>query len=599
MQIQKIFSGVALSMLIGAGLVSCSNEMPSGGAVNNADNTVLVKAPKVTAYSGSHFWDQYDSEGSLVAYANAGVTAEPCETTLIDRDKEAKIVDEYLPEKNENLELHPDLDADFLFYADKDLSLEFYPVYSQTSTQNDLGVFYWDAEGNYHEVVVWEGMTQWNVVSSEWKWDAELQQTIEVKTTKGVKVNVPAGCTFGFFWKGNLNNETSPSETTYYSMSEKNTEVYCTDGNGNHIQPEKTSKVHAVTFTLDGKTYLGLEDWTDFDYQDWVFTCDQELITVDASTFKPGTTPEPEQPEQPGEEPKDDNCDKCGHPSHDGNCDVCNPGDVCNPNDEVDQPGNDDPTDDPAETEPSAPGHKHTNEVEVNLGVDDKGDYKESHISIHVRAGTNVDVFIPVPLEYVCPADDMAIVKKHFENQMEHGGDIIGGTMDENGNYIAEGLLTHMYYKIGHWYIDLYVEFVAAGVPSSTGEVFAEDGFHIWTTNIDEELIAYLEENYGDGITFEVWNYYNDDIDMDTLKSYLDRSTIKFTDLLPDYYINAFGEDNFAEDKDCTVDIEGSQKGNYNDPYEGGHLNGSSHNQIYEKGESMPEPPTRPQPPVY
>lgn len=538
---------MSLGVLAGGMLASCSSDGEPG---LSGTNSVKMNAPKIVAYSGNHYWGQDDA-----ATRGGEVTSQFVETTLIDRAYEAEIINEWLPEKNGNLK--EGLNADFLFYADKDLSLEFYPVFSQTTTENSLGLFYYDENGGYHEMIVWENMNPWGLTSSEWKWTEE-KGSYEVVTSKGVQINVPAGCKFGFFWQGHTNTGT----TTYYSVADKNVETICTDGNGNRLPGDPKSKLHAVTFQLEGKTYLGLEDWTDFDFQDWVFTCDYPLQTVPSDDTE--VTPEPPTPPTP---PTVENCDKCGHPSHGKTCDQCGDDEGCNHTD--------------------VPKTVTGDEVEVNLTIEGEGnDVDQSHLSIHVRAATNVDVFIPCPLEYLCPADDMAIVKKHLEDQMAHGGTQVAGTEG-----VVEGMVTTMMYKIGNFYVDFYVEYVVAGVPSSTGEVFEEDGIHVWTTDIEEELINYLERNYGDGITFELWNYFSEDVTYEMLKPYFDRARVKFVDKEPDAYINAFNktEGGTQYERDCHVGIDDSQKGNYNDSFKGNHYNGSPFNDIYTNKNAVAE----------
>lgn len=437
------------------------------------------------------------------------VTWEPCKTGLIDREHEKEIIDEWLPEKNGNLK--EGLKEDFLFYAETNLSLEFYPVFSQTSTPNDLGLFYYDADGEYHEVIVWEDMNPWGLTETEWKWSEEKGSYSEV-TSKGIRINIPAGCEFGFFWKGHNNT----GETKYYSISDKNEEVNCTDGNGNPLVDGSTSKIHAVTFVLEGKTYLGLEDWTDFDFQDWVFTCDQVLKS------KPEQDPENDEGEGKGDNGGDD----------DG---------------EVDDP------------QPATPGHSHDNEVEVNLAIDDKGGYLDSHLSIHVRAAVDVEIFIPVPAGCYIQKDDMDILG-HFIH--EGFGTYGGGELEKET----------IRYQIGDSVVTLTVAFEAEGI-------------RITTNGINEEVMKFCRAEFHDGITFEIWNYFNDEVTKEMLKGYLDQATIEFLDgEKPDYYINAFTEEGKG-DYDCTVSIVDKQADVYGDAVEGSHLNGSSVNEIYTRND--------------
>lgn len=247
-------------------------------------------------------------------------------------------------------------------------------------------------------------------------------------------------------------------------------------------------------------------------------------------------------------------------------------------------------------TPPAVGGDNHRNEVEANLGFDDKnGKYPESHLSIHVRSANDVEMFIPMKLKYVCPADDMEIVQKHLDGLMDHGGQIENGTYDKDGKLVmASGLLSKMTYTVGdenqNWQVSLYVEYVAAGYTSShNNETFDQEGIHIWTEGINADMMDYLFEKFGDGITFEIWNYYDEEASFDELKGYLNQTTIKFLgDNLPDYFINAFGSANHEVDKDCDIHVEESQAGDYEFVGTGPHLNGSAYNDIYKNKASDP-----------
>lgn len=226
-----------------------------------------------------------------------------------------------------------------------------------------------------------------------------------------------------------------------------------------------------------------------------------------------------------------------------------------NPGGILDDP--EDPTLDPTTPDqPSTPELK--NEVEVNLHADEKhGDYLESHLSIHVRYATDVEIFIPVPKQYYCDKDDMEIVMKHELNHMVHGGPL------------------ELKYKLKD--SDLEVMLYLS---------YEDEGIHIWTDGINQDVIDWCAEKcHGDGITFEVWNYFNEALDLDGLKSYLDQATIKFLDEAPDYYVNAFAdEDGYKQENDCTVSIVDEQRATFEDEAKEGHWkNGSAYNQIYEK----------------
>lgn len=200
--------------------------------------------------------------------------------------------------------------------------------------------------------------------------------------------------------------------------------------------------------------------------------------------------------------------------------------------------------------------------VEVNLAVEDHNDWLSTHLSIHVRANTNVEIFIPIDSKYICEPDDLAIVNKHLDNEMLHGGP------------------TSIEYNVGGHIVTLNVE-------RHFGENYDTQGLRIWTEGITQEVIDYCQETYGDGITFEIWNYFNTELfDRDSLRDYLktNNSTIKFLNNCPDLYVNAFfnGYEN-QFDYDCPVIIEDSQSDGYHDYKDGWWYNGSETNHLYEK----------------
>ena len=172
------------------------------------------------------------------------------------------------------------------------------------------------------------------------------------------------------------------------------------------------------------------------------------------------------------------------------------------------------------------------NHVEINLSIEErKGvEWLSSHLSIHVRANTDVEVFIPLPAKFYCALDDLEIVSKH---------DIA--------------------YKYGEESVDKYN---VNGTKVTLNVSFEDEGIHVKTNGIDENVISYLKETYGDGLTFEVWNYMNlkvkdwsdpelahgqdvlgygqeNEITVEELRNKLNGSTVTFTNQ-PMLYVNAF-----------------------------------------------------------
>lgn len=200
--------------------------------------------------------------------------------------------------------------------------------------------------------------------------------------------------------------------------------------------------------------------------------------------------------------------------------------------------------------------------VEINLSLEthntDYDPYMATHLSIHVRANTDVEVYIPIPFEYLCEADDFAIVAKHdFDETRIPTNEVRQFTID--GNTVTLSINR------------------------------AKEGFTVTTSGINQSIIDYLGTTYGDGLTFEVWNYTNvkhsswitdkehATIDKASLGEYLNLSTVTFSNV-PSLYVNAFNdtEDGSRFEDDYTVSP--LQFGEYE---VGPFLNGSSWNHLY------------------
>lgn len=157
--------------------------------------------------------------------------------------------------------------------------------------------------------------------------------------------------------------------------------------------------------------------------------------------------------------------------------------------------------------------------VEVNLSVNDEhstADYIATKLSIHIRSLSNVEVFIPVDKKYYCEADDMDISLSHKEL------DVIYNTQPQ------------------------YVEKQIGGKTVVFKVAYEDAGIRITTEGVDKSVVDYCAQQYFDGVTFEVWNYFKD-IDRPTLKAILDKSTITFTENDPIVYVNAFAKENGYE----------------------------------------------------
>lgn len=186
-----------------------------------------------------------------------------------------------------------------------------------------------------------------------------------------------------------------------------------------------------------------------------------------------------------------------------------------------------DPTPTPTPTPtPDKPSYDNKGMVEVNLSAQDHKDEECSKLSIHVRDTCNFKVFIPVPATAYCEADDMYIVEKHYEN------------MSYNK------LATTMEREIEGQKVTLTVKYEANGI-------------YIESTGINAKVLEHCRNVYGDGITFEINNYYNiKKLTREALIELLNKTTIEFTDNQPYDYVNTIigtNKDSKGNLLDCKV----------------------------------------------
>ena len=532
-------------------------------------------------------------------------------TPLIDRPKQERFLKNRLPEDHGNLDQFTDVDFDFIFYAQDELEFEFYPVYTQTNRNNYLGIFYY-SNGQRKEEYVWKPMnfSEWGITDEDY--DGYLDddnQWVEIKTkvSLGFRFKVARGTKFGFFWEGIIRNHDddyveNQNKKTFYTSEGLNPKCYLTNADGGLLNADTGElltegetkeedgiqyRIYSGIFYDNGCTYLGIEDCTDFDYQDWVFMCPDVLVTVDASEIDPETgvgDPDPVVPPTPDSKV----CENCGH-EHNGpskNCPDCRdngpvenyPGscwedpEVCeNCGHEHNGPSKNCPDcrdngpvenypgscwEDKGTNTPTAPDDiiHHKNEVEVNFELVDSHEYKgndikdlASKLSIHVRHATDVEIKIPVPTRYVIQSDDLYIFNEHY-------GQITDDKYGYHGTYGGveiEGGKQELTYSINGSIVKLYVQYVtAAQAVADNQQVPFRDGYiKVWTDGITDEVINWCMLHNGDGINFEVWTYFgvseNSElrIDRDDLEYNFNQSKIWFLDSAPDYYINAFGYD--------------------------------------------------------
>lgn len=234
----------------------------------------------------------------------------------------------------------------------------------------------------------------------------------------------------------------------------------------------------------------------------------------------------------------------------------------------------------------------HNNEVEVNLSVMDSHRYYNDEelitkLSIHVRTATDVTVRIPVPVEILVPKDDLDIAIRHPELVY---GENHKASFEINGNTV-----------------ELNVRFTDATDCAGVGYGYY---IEVSTKGINQDVIDYCMQANGDGVNFEVFNYFTwntTDADgnvitvtptaeqiEDLRENWLNKSSVEFgfTDLnnqwnayyqmrdYPYYYINAFGNQ-AGREKDCVVKVISNQSDAYENYYVGAHLNASENNVVY------------------
>lgn len=152
--------------------------------------------------------------------------------------------------------------------------------------------------------------------------------------------------------------------------------------------------------------------------------------------------------------------------------------------------------------------------VEVNLSINDEhveGDFVATKTSIHVRAVSDIELFIPIDKKFYCEADDMDISISH-----KHA-DIVYNTEPK---FVQK--------QVGGTTVKFMVEYEDAGI-------------RITTEGIVRSVIDFCANEYFDGITFEIWNYFKD-INRTDLKAILDKTTVRFIDNQPATYVNAFAK---------------------------------------------------------
>ena len=778
----KKFYCMALGAFLGGILLtSCTNDLntrPGGNSSVDYSSLSPVATPDAVVWSGFQtFGNTFDgtrSEGyGADTYSNSYAAATPTtgyKTRAVNENDEVFEVSEatatwnlkvwdsdispstfvssfewngnYLPNNKNNKDK---LIVEYLVDGKAGDVYEFFPISASTNQTHTLGVFYFTGPNKQTDRV-----------------DVEVWQDKDNTTSdlKGFKLTLKQDCEFGFYISGKTSNN---EDITYYSLEELNepqpmyqNESVTERQHAGILKQEDLKKIviNGTTIDMSGNTFISLEDWTDFDFNDFFLYVPGKVIaepTEDDGKCKrcghshhgvndalgscdecneaesggcylcpkdgcdhpahEGDCPKCEEegntnsdcypkcpvedcghPKHEGDCPQceeegntNSDCypkcpvEDCGHPKHDGVCEECEEGaSSCHPRpgdtncpvegcDHPKHPGKDCPqceegtTCHPKQESTGGTTDPSNNEVEINLSLNDihtlpngsnKYDVADlvSKLSMHVRYPHDIEVIIPVPQSIYCDQDDLYIIQDHYVNEKgepnwEYGGDkneityVIGGYVkDENGNITNDK---------ASWTVKLGVEFIPASADELTdksrtpvkdinnNDIKAGGYIRVYTDGICKELIDFLKDYYGDGINFEVYNYYNlgnqyqtgkyAEISYEKLQyNYLSHSLVNFDwnwdtkthdgvsqRTYPDYFINAFHTVNMLPTKgDCynwilgdehanaggvylnNGKIHGSntsvtwgdnttQRSKFTNPYQGEHYNGSDLNWIY------------------
>ncbi len=182
----------------------------------------------------------------------------------------------------------------------------------------------------------------------------------------------------------------------------------------------------------------------------------------------------------------------------------------CNEEEEPTTPEEEEPTT-PGEDEPVVTPEPLKGSVEINLSSNDHKDENSSKLSVHVRDTTDFEVFIPVPENYYCQQDDMFIVEQHKGEKYTY-------------KHLEETVTREFNIDGKQYTVTLSIS-------------YASDGITVKSEGINAEILKYCRNVYGDGISFEVYNYYNLSITRAELIALLNQAEVTFENE-PGEYIN-------------------------------------------------------------
>lgn len=382
---KKIYAFAAVAAVLG--LASCSSSDDLGNNGNAGSKSTISLGTRATTMS------LLSNDGAIdLTTVEAPVTYKYVDNLGADALKEGmETALKVLPEEKANwkeatkVEGVTDWATNYLYESQGD-TVTLYPVYTQTGTEDYIGVFYYDEKNVKHEIDVFN-----NKKNHEGTWIGAYASTME--KYQALQIYIAKGYKYGFYLK---RADAKDGKGQFYSQVSLN-KTACSIGD--QWNECKTKGIHSATFSYNGRTYVGFEDWesagengaSQYDLNDVVFMTNKTLTVV----------PEPVVPDPV------------------------------------------DPT--PEDTTDVTPNY---GSVEVNLGVaaEAKDGQIEGHISIHVRDTTDFEIFMPVAAEYYCQQDDMMIVQKHDqafnynEKNEEMSATVNGQTVKLYVTYAANGI---------------------------------------------------------------------------------------------------------------------------------------------------------------
>lgn len=185
-----------------------------------------------------------------------------------------------------------------------------FPLYWETSSWANIGVYYKDANGEVHNIDIYKGKegddfqyysndADGNNIPGDYGWVSFTHNHIvgalnfaiadpnDYKLrSKGIKVTIPVGTVFGMYIdiQSNVSDELGDGwKWKNYSDAELNSSAHrsTTGGAANYINSQCIDKSLAAFYTVNGRTYISFEDWNpDNDLNDMVFYLNGDLPTA-------------------------------------------------------------------------------------------------------------------------------------------------------------------------------------------------------------------------------------------------------------------------------------------------------------------------------